>query len=93
MVWIPSACAPGQPAVLAENEVELDSLRSESLALIRFRLRSSAQPDGWGNEYGCGEAGSRKARPRRSPKSGPDPTTLLYAPRSGGPDGSGRAIV
>jgi hypothetical protein len=38
----------GQPAVLAKNGVELDSLRSESLALIRFRLRSSAQPDGWG---------------------------------------------
>ncbi len=40
----------GQPAVLAENGVELDSLRSESLALIRFRLRSSAQPDGWWRE-------------------------------------------
>jgi hypothetical protein len=46
MVWVPFACAQGQPAVLAENGVELDSLRSESLALIRFRLRSSAQPDG-----------------------------------------------
>jgi hypothetical protein len=39
-----------QAAVLAENGVELDSLRSESLALIRFRLRSSARPDGWGNK-------------------------------------------
>jgi hypothetical protein len=34
--------------VLAENGVELElaALR-QSLALIRFRLRSSAQPDGW----------------------------------------------
>jgi hypothetical protein len=47
MVRVPSLRC-GQPAVLAENGVELDSLRSESLALIRFRLRSSAQPDGWG---------------------------------------------
>ncbi len=54
----------GQPAVLAESGVELKlaSLR-QSLALIRFRLRSSAQPDGLGNKfgygygygYGCGE--------------------------------------
>ena len=40
--------------MLAENGVELElaSLR-QSLALIRFRLRSSAQPDGWrkDNEY------------------------------------------
>jgi len=47
-----------QPAVLAENGVELElaSLR-QSLALIRFRLRSSAQPDGWGreNKYGPGD--------------------------------------
>jgi hypothetical protein len=46
MVWVPPLRC-GQPAVLAENGVELDSLRSESLALIRFRLRSSAHPDGW----------------------------------------------
>ncbi len=47
MVWVPFATAQGQPAVLAENGVELElaSLR-QSLALIRFRLRSSAQPDG-----------------------------------------------
>jgi hypothetical protein len=45
MVWVP-ALRCGQPAVLAENGVELDSLRSKSLALIRFRLCSSAQPDG-----------------------------------------------
>ena len=47
MVWVPSL-RYGQPAVLAENGVELElaSLR-QSLALIRFRLRSSAQPDGW----------------------------------------------
>ena len=38
----------GQPAVLAENGVELElaALR-QSLALIHFRLCSSAQPDGW----------------------------------------------
>ena len=48
MVWVPPLCY-GQPAVLAENGVELElgyRLR-QSLALIRFRLRSSAQPDGW----------------------------------------------
>jgi len=46
MVWVPSLRC-GQPAVLAESGVELElaALR-QSLALIRFRLRSSAQPDG-----------------------------------------------
>ena len=43
-----------QPAVLAKNRVELElaALR-QSLALIRFWLRSSAQPDRWrrGNRY------------------------------------------
>ena len=57
MVWFPSLRC-GQPAVLAESgaELELDSLR-QSLVLIRFCLRSSAQPDGWGNKFGfgCGE--------------------------------------
>ena len=49
MVWVPFAGAYGQPAVLAESgaELELASLR-QSLVLIHFRLRSSAQPDGWG---------------------------------------------
>jgi hypothetical protein len=53
MVWVLPLRAR-QPAVLTENGVELElaSLR-QSLALIRFRLRSSAQPDGWGNECGC----------------------------------------
>jgi hypothetical protein len=48
MVWVPPL-RYGQPAVLAENgaELELASLR-QSLVLIHFRLRSSAQPDGWG---------------------------------------------
>ncbi|MDP1888135.1 hypothetical protein, partial [Polaromonas sp.] len=48
MVWVPPL-RYGQPPVLAESGVELElaSLR-QSLALIRFRLRSSAQPDGWG---------------------------------------------
>ena len=47
MVWVPSL-RYGQPAVLAENGagLELASLR-QSPVLIRFRLRSSAQPDGW----------------------------------------------
>jgi hypothetical protein len=57
MVWVPSL-RYGQPAVLAEIGVELElaSLR-QSLALIRFRLCSSAQPDGWGDKcgIGCGE--------------------------------------
>ncbi len=66
MVWDPFAAAQGQPAVLAENGVELElaALR-QSLALIRFRLRSSAQPDGWwGRERERAPAGSRFARPR-----------------------------
>ena len=48
----PLRCAPGQPAVLAENGagLELASLR-QSPVLIRFQLRSSAQPDGWGKQY------------------------------------------
>ena len=48
MVWVPPL-RYGQPAVLAENGVELElaALR-QSLALIRFCLRSSAQPDGLG---------------------------------------------
>jgi len=72
MVWVPPLRC-GQPAVLAENGagLELASLR-QSPVLIRFRLCSSAQPDGWGKEYGCGEAGSRKARPRRSPIANPN---------------------
>ena len=47
MVWVPFAAAQGQPAVLADNGagLELASLR-QSPVLIRFRLRSSAQPDG-----------------------------------------------
>ena len=47
MVWVPPL-RYGHPAVLAENGVELElaALR-QSLALIRLRLRSSAQPDGW----------------------------------------------
>ena len=61
MVWVPSL-RYGQPAVLAESGVELElaSLR-QSLALIRFRLRSSAQPDGWGTNAGSG-AGRHDAR-------------------------------
>ncbi len=48
MVWVPPLRC-GQPAVLAKNGVELElaSLR-QSLALIHFSLRSSAQPDGLG---------------------------------------------
>jgi hypothetical protein len=48
MVWVPSLRC-GQPAVLAKSGVllELASLK-QSQALIRFCLRSSAQPDGWG---------------------------------------------
>ena len=47
MVWV-LPLRSRQPAVLAESGVELElaALR-QSLALIRFRLRSSAQPDGW----------------------------------------------
>ncbi len=50
MVWVPPLRS-GQPAVLAENGagLELAALR-QSPVLIRFRLRSSAQPDGWGKK-------------------------------------------
>jgi hypothetical protein len=73
MVRVPSLRC-GQPAVLAESGVELElaTLR-QSLALIRFRLCSSARPDGLGSEYGCGEARTRFARPRRSPTAYPIP--------------------
>jgi len=72
----PLRCAPGQPAVLAENgaELELAALK-QSLVLIRLRLRSSARPDGWGKKYECGEARARFARPRRSPNPNPLPTS------------------
>ena len=55
MVWIPFAAAQGQPAVLADNGagLELASLR-QSPVLIRCRLRSSAQPDGWGKKANAG---------------------------------------
>jgi hypothetical protein len=51
MVWVPFAAAQEQPAVLAENGagLELASLK-QSPVLIRFRLRSSAQPDGLGKK-------------------------------------------
>ena len=90
-----------QPAVLAENGVELElaALR-QSLALIRFQLCSSARPDGWGSGMQIPIRGGEDAQSASSPKPDcvPDPEsdpilTLLYAPRSGGPDGSGIAIV
>ena len=60
MVWDPSL-RYGQPAVLVENGVELElaSLR-QSLALFRFRLRSSAQPDGWGTNAGTDTDSGRR---------------------------------
>ncbi|OYY37486.1 MAG: hypothetical protein B7Y28_04430 [Polaromonas sp. 16-63-31] len=56
MVWVPPL-RYGQPAVLPESGVELElaSLR-QSLALIRFRLCSSAHPDGWGTGAGRRDA-------------------------------------
>jgi len=50
MVWV-LPLRSRQPAVLAESgaELELASLR-QSLVLIHFRLRSSAQRDGWGEQ-------------------------------------------
>ncbi len=98
MVWVPPLRC-GQPAVLAKNGVELElaSLR-QSLALIHFSLRSSAQPDGWGAEIQTPIRGGKDALcaslPEPGPESAPvpDPTTLLYAPRSAGPDGSGLAL-
>jgi hypothetical protein len=77
MVWVPSL-RYGQAAVRAASGVELKlaALR-QSLALIRFRLCSSAQPDGWGKEYGFGEVRTRKARPSRSSITYPNPNSLL----------------
>ncbi len=64
MVWVPPLRC-GQPPVLAESGVELElaALR-QSLALIHFRLRSSAQPDGWGKRMRVRVWGdmTRKAR-------------------------------
>ncbi|WP_229676427.1 hypothetical protein, partial [Polaromonas eurypsychrophila] len=91
---------------LAENGVELElaSLR-QSLALIRFWLRSSARPDGWraeiqipirgGEDALCASSPEPDCGLESEPESVPHPvsTTLLSAPRSAGPDGSGIAIV
>jgi hypothetical protein len=62
MVWVPPL-RYGQPPVLAESGVELElaALR-QSLALIRFQLRSSAQPDGWGETNPGSGAGRHDAR-------------------------------
>jgi hypothetical protein len=50
MVWDPSL-RYGQPPVLVKSGVELElATLKQSLALIRFCLRSSAQPDGWGKQ-------------------------------------------
>ncbi len=50
MVWV-LPLRSRQPAVLGQSGVslELAALR-QSRALIRFDLRSSAQPDGWGEK-------------------------------------------
>ncbi len=80
MVRVPSLRC-GQPAVLAESGVELElaTLR-QSLALIRFRLCSSARPDGLGSRYGCGKARTRFARPRRSPMAHSTPDSIPTPP-------------
>ena len=76
MVWVP-ALRYGQPAVLTENGVELElaSLR-QSLALIHFRLRSSAQSDGWGANAG---AGADSGRPDAHSASGRVQLAVMYA--------------
>jgi hypothetical protein len=61
----------------------------QSLALIRFRLRSSAQPDGWWARERIRQrapAGSRFARPRL-PESDSSPKARLAGPSSA--DGGG----
>ena len=72
MVWVPPLRC-GQPAVLAENGVELElaALR-QSLALIRFRLCSSAQPDGWGTKMQIPIRGGENALCASSPEPGPE---------------------
>ncbi len=72
MVWVPPLRC-GQPPVLAESGVELElaTLR-QSLALIHFRLRSSAQPDGWGTNSGAGSPDARSA-------SGRSQQTVMFA--------------
>jgi len=76
MVWVPSLRS-GQPVVLAESGVELElaALR-QSLALIRFRLRSSAQPDGWGKNA---EADADSGRPDARSASGRSHVAVMFA--------------
>ena len=88
MVWV-LPLRSRQPAVLDKSGVslELASLR-QSRALIRFCLRSSAQPDGLvgmdtENQYQYGEARTRKARPRRSPVPYPPPNPPPFWLRRG----------
>ena len=79
-----ATCGARQKRGLARTRLRL----RQSRALIRFCLRSSAQPDGWGetdteNQYQCGEARTRKARPRRSPIPYPLPNPPPFWLRRG----------
>jgi len=63
MVWV-LPLRFRQPAVLAKNGVrhKLGYRLRQVPARIRFCLRSSAQPDGVGDEHECGETMTRSAR-------------------------------
>ena len=78
-----ATCGARQKRGLARTRLRL----RQSRALIRFCLRSSAQPDGWRteteNQYQFGEARTRFARPRRSPIPNPFPTPPPFCMRRG----------
>ena len=63
MVWVPPL-RYGQPAVLNKSGVrhKLGYRLRQVPALIRFCLRSSAQPDGVGDAHECGEIITRSAQ-------------------------------
>ena len=75
MVWDPPL-RYGQPAVLAENGVrhKLASLKQVP-ALIRFRLRSSAQPDGWVTNAGTNPESLKRA----ALQGGDSQRTVMFA--------------
>ena len=67
MVWVPSLRC-GQAAVLARSGVELKlAMLRQSLALIRFCLRSSAQPEGWVAGAGSGMDSGLRRNDSRGP--------------------------
>ena len=72
MVWVPPL-RYGQPPVLGKSGVWLNSPSAQTTpALIRFCLRSSAQPDGWGTKADAGIPDAQSA-------SGRSQHTVMFA--------------